>query len=82
MTVLTAHIVEGRFVVEAAEGSGLPPIGLVVEDEGGELEADDQVRMNAFLNQSIAEIDRGEFVEASVLIEQLRGRRARGYSVG
>ncbi len=75
MTALTAHIVEGRFVVDAPEGSGLPPLRLVVEDEGGELQADDQARLNAFVEQSISEIDRGEFVEARTLIEQLRRRR-------
>jgi hypothetical protein len=77
MTELTAHILDGRFVVDAPEGSGLPPLRLVVEDEGGELEADDQARLVAFLDHSIAAADRGELVEASVFLESLRRRRSR-----
>lgn len=77
MSALTARLLDGRFVLDLPGQSDATPLRLVIEDEEGELEKDEQARLDAFLDLSIAAADRGEVVEASAFLEGLRARRRR-----
>jgi hypothetical protein len=72
---LRGHIENGKIVVD--EGVDLPEgteVKLTLVDEAAELEEEERARLHAALDESQAEIDRGEGVPASEVIGELRNR--------
>ena len=77
MATLTARLLDGRFVLDDPTDEDGPKLTLVLEDEEEELDPEDQARLDAFLDISIAAADRGELVPAEQVLAKLRSRRAR-----
>jgi hypothetical protein len=72
---LRGHIENGKIVVD--EGVDLPEgtqVKLALVDETDEVDDEDRARLHAALDESQAEIDRGEGVPASEVIAELRSR--------
>ena len=72
---LRGHIENGKIVVD--EGVDLPDgteVKLTLVDDADELDDEDRARLHAALDESQAEIDRGEGVPASEVIAELRNR--------
>jgi hypothetical protein len=72
---LRGHIENGKIVVD--EGVDLPEgtqVKLALVDETDELDDEDRARLHAALDESQAEIDRGEGVPAGEVIAELRSR--------
>ncbi len=73
---LRGHIENGRVVVD--EGVDLPDgteVRLALVDDVDDLDEEDRARLHAALDRSLEEIDRGEGVPASDVIDNLRSRR-------
>ena len=78
MAALTARIVDGRFVLDDPTDEDGPKLTLVLEeDEEDELDPEEQARLDAFLDISIAAADRGELIPAEQVLAKLRSLRAR-----
>jgi hypothetical protein len=72
---LRGHIENGRIVVD--EAVDLPDgteVKLTLVDDNDELDDEDRARLNAALDESQAEIDRGEGIPATEVIAELRKR--------
>jgi hypothetical protein len=72
---LRGHIENGKIVVD--DGVDLPEgtaVKLTLVDDADELDEEDRARLHAALDESQAEIDRGEGVPASEVISELRNR--------
>jgi hypothetical protein len=72
---LRGHIENGKIVVD--EGVDLPDgteVRLTLVDDADDLDDEDRARLHAALDESQAEIDRGEGVPASEVIAELRDR--------
>lgn len=72
---LRGHIENGKIVVD--EGVDLPEgteVRLTLVDDADELDDEERSRLHAALDQSQAEIDRGEGAPASEVIAELRNR--------
>jgi hypothetical protein len=72
---LRGHIENGKIVVD--EGVDLPDgteVRLTLVDDADDLDDEDRARLHAALDESQAEIDRGEGVPASEVIAELRNR--------
>ena len=77
MAALTARLLDGRFVVDDPTDDG-PKLTLVLEEsEDVELDAEEQARLDAFLDRSIASADRGELIPAEQVLAKLRALRLR-----
>jgi hypothetical protein len=74
---LKARVCNGRLVLD--EPTDLPDgeeIYLVpLEDEGDELDDEERAALHRSLARGIAELDRGEGVDAEVFLAELRARR-------
>lgn len=78
MAALTARLVDGRFVLDDPTDEDGPKLTLVLEeDEEDELDPEEQTRLDAFLDISIAAADRGELIPAEQVLAKLRSLRAR-----
>ena len=78
MAALTARLVDGRFVLDDPTDEEGPKLTLVLEeDEEDELDPEEQARLDAFLDISIAAADRGETVSAEDFLAKLKARRQR-----
>ena len=72
---LRGHIENGKIIID--EGVDLPEgteVRLTLVDEAHDLDDEDRARLHAALDESQAEIDRGEGVPASEVIAELRNR--------
>jgi hypothetical protein len=72
---LRGHIENGNIVVD--EGVDLPEgaeVRVTLVDDADELDDEDRARLHAALDESQAEIDRGEGAPASEVIAELRNR--------
>ena len=78
MAALTARLLNGRFVLDDPTDEDAPKLTLVLEeDEEDELDHDEQARLDAFLDRSIAAADRGERVPMEQVLAKLRALRGR-----
>ena len=78
MAALTARLLDGRFVLDDPTDEDGPKLTLVLEEDGeDELDPEEQTRLDAFLDISIAAADRGETVSAEDFLAKLRARRQR-----
>ncbi len=78
MAALTARLLDGRFVLDDPTDEDGPKLTLVLEeDEDDELDAEEQAKLDAFLDISIAAADRGETVSAEDFLAKLKARRQR-----
>lgn len=78
MAALTARLLDGRFVLDDPTDEDGPKLTLVLEeDEEDELDPEEQARLDAFLDISIAAADRGETVSAEDFLAKLKARRQR-----
>jgi hypothetical protein len=71
--VFRARVANGRLVLD--EPTDLPEglvLNLVVDDEGDDLDDAERVALHAAIDESRAEIRRGEFVTAEELLASLR----------
>ncbi len=72
---LRGHIENGKIVVD--EGVDLPDgteVRLTLVNDADDLDEEDRARLHAALDESQAEIDRGEGVPAREVIAELRNR--------
>jgi hypothetical protein len=85
MTKLSAHLQNGRLVLDEdpAPPSDRPPLHLVIDDEGDELEKEIDLdeeelnRLEAVIEESIQQIERGEFYTADEVMSRLRALHGR-----
>ena len=78
MAALTARLLDGRFVLDDPTDEDGPKLTLVLEeDEEDELDPEEQAKLDAFLDISIAAADRGETVSAEDFLAKLKARRQR-----
>lgn len=78
MAALTARLLDGRFVLDDPMDEDGPKLTLVLEeDEEDELDPEEQAKLDAFLDISIAAADRGETVSAEDFLAKLKARRQR-----
>ena len=78
MAALTARLLDGRFVLDDPTDEDGPKLTLVLEeDEEDELDPEEQARLDAFLDISIAAAARGELVPAEQVMAKLRALRKR-----
>lgn len=76
MAAFTARLQDGRFVVDDPTDEDAPKLTLVLEEgEDDELDAEEQARLDAFLDISIAAADRGELIPAEQVLAKLRSLR-------
>jgi len=77
MTPFRVRARVGGFLVEVSPTlcPGLPPLALVLEDDGDELDEEDRVALNAVLEASEGALERGEWVTAEELLAELRAGR-------
>lgn len=77
MAALTVRLQDGRFVLDDPTDEDAPKLTLVLEDDEDELDPEDQAQLNAFLDESIAQVARGETVSAEEFLAKLKARRRR-----
>jgi hypothetical protein len=79
MTKLSAHLQNGRLVLDEdpAPPSDRPPLHLVIDDEGDDLDEDELIRLEAVMEESIRQIARGEWSTAADVMKRLRVARGR-----
>jgi hypothetical protein len=86
MTKLSAHLQNGRLVLveDPAPSSDRPPLHLVIDDEGDDLDEDELEldeeeldRLEAVIEESIRQIDLGEYYTADEVMRRLRAARGR-----
>jgi len=71
-----ARVANRRLILD--EPTDLPEgsvLDLVLDDEGDDLDDDDRARLHAAIDESEAEIARGEFVTGDELLAELRPKR-------
>lgn len=71
--VFRARVANGRLLLD--EPTTLPEgtvLDLVVDDEGDDLDDEERARLHASIDESRAQIRRGEFVSADEVIASLR----------
>ena len=73
MTKLSAHLQNGRLVLDEdpAPPSDRPPLHLVIDDEGDDLDEEELIRLEAVIEESIRQIDRGETIDAKDALAQM-----------
>lgn len=77
MAALTVRLHDGRFVLDDPTDEHAPKLTLVLEDDEDELDPEDQARLDAFLDESIAQAKRGETVPAEQVLAKLRALHRR-----
>lgn len=86
MTKLSAHLQNGRLVLDEdpAPPSDRPPLHLVIDDEGDDLDEEEidldeeeLNRLEAVIEESIQQIERGEFYTADEVMSRLRALHGR-----
>lgn len=77
MAALTARLLDGRFILDDPTDQDGPKLTLVLEDDGDELSAEDQVRLDALIEVGVAQVARGETVSAEDFLSKLAARRSR-----
>ena len=79
MTKLSAHLQNGRLVLDEdpAPPSDRPPLHLVIDDEGDDLDEEELIRLEAVIEESISQIARGEWSTADDVMTRLRIARGR-----
>ena len=75
MAALTVRLHNGRFVLDDPTDQDGPKLTLVLEDDEGELDSEEQARLDAFLDRSLAASARGETVSAEDFLAKLKARR-------
>ena len=78
MAAFAVRLDHGRFVLDdEASSSDTPPLALVIEDEGDELDEAELVRLEQALESSLEASARGETFSMEEVIEGLRALRLR-----
>lgn len=75
---LRAHVENGKVVVD--EGVDLPDgtsVKVAIVDDNDQLDDEDRARLHAALEQSQAELDRGEGIPVAQVLAELRSGRRR-----
>lgn len=73
MTKLSAHLQNGRLVLDEdpAPPSDRPPLHLVIDDEGDDLDEEELIRLEAVIEESIQQLERGEGIDAREALAQM-----------
>lgn len=75
MPTLTAQLHEGQLLLHDGSNDDLPPLRLVVDDEGDDLDEEEWERLEAVIAESTAQFARGEYFTAEEVLDRLRARR-------
>ena len=76
MPILTAELHEGELLLQNGPNEGLPPLRLVVDDEGDDLDEAEWERLEAVIAESTAQLARGEHYTADEVLGMLRALRS------
>ncbi len=73
MTKLSAHLQNGRLVLDEdpAPPSDRPPLHLVIDDEGDDLDEEELIRLEAVIEESFQQLERGEGIDAREALAQM-----------
>lgn len=78
MAALTARFQEGRFILEPPEvGEDLPPLTLVLEDAGDDLDDEERAALGVLIEESFQASECGDTRPASALLAELQARAIR-----
>ena len=75
MPTLTAQLHEGELLLHNESNEDLPPLRLVVDDEGDDLDEEEWERLEAVIAESTAQLARGEHYTADEVLGMLRALR-------
>ena len=76
MPTLTAQLHEGELLLQNGPNEDLPPLRLVVDDEGDDLDEEEWERLEAVIAESTAQLARGEHYTADEVLGMLRALRS------
>ena len=75
---LTARLQQGRFILDTPDvDEDLPPLTLVIEDPGDDLDDEERAALEALIDESFEASARGDSRPASELLAELRARSGR-----
>ena len=77
MATFVTRLHHGRFVLDDPTDDNAPRLNLVLEDEEEDLDPEDQARLDAFIDRSLAAASRGDVIPADVFLTELKKRRQR-----
>ncbi len=79
MAAFNSRLLDGRFVQDDPTDDDAPKLALILEEhEEDEFDPEEQARLDAFLDISIAAADRGETVSAEDFLAKLQGLEITG----